>query len=100
RTTPISTRFPYTTLFRSLHPCHGDDEVERGETDQKRAFGKRATALDMNHRCKADDEQELPRQRVEEPDAVVRIVEGTNPVDACKIGRAHVWNSSHVKSSY
>src|SRR3712207_7643523 len=32
RRPPRSTLFPYTTLFRSVHPRHGDELAARGET--------------------------------------------------------------------
>src|SRR3712207_8848320 len=77
RRPPRSTLFPYTTLFRSFHP-----EMSGRENDVLNGMMLGLTA----------------KQARERLDEIIEFSELEEIID--KIGRAHVWNSSHANISY
>src|SRR5438105_14068315 len=59
RRPPISTLFPYTTLFRSIHANSSDDPTARGVETYYLNFTSRADALEVAARENAVSEKSI-----------------------------------------
>src|SRR5438105_11450960 len=88
RRPPISTLFPYTTLFRSIHANSSDDPTARGVETYYLNFTSRADALEVAARENAVSEKSIHELQ----DLVKKIADRKST----RLNSSHEWISYAV----